>query len=382
MSVRERFRDALSTSGSAWQRFWFDPVPMTTLGIVRIAYGLLVIGWTFSLLPELDVLFGDDGLQPNRFSIDYSWTILSLFDTDAAVLWLWIALLVASVLLTIGWHSRIAAVVVFICVISFERQNIFVFNSGDVLIRLEALFLALAPCGAALSLDRKRTAGSFWSAQSRAPYGLRVMQLQLSLVYIVTVHDKLTGTTWNDGSAVSYSLRQSDLANFAAPSWLTMNATLMNLATWGALGIELAIGVLVWNRRLRPWVLAAGVVLHLSILLGLAVAFFSFAMFILYLSFIPPETSAAWFETPEARARIAARLMPWRRGKTKPVPEPEPEPLPEPEYEDTYVVEQNYYDDDLEPETAPIPTGRAARRRQLEREQQERSYQGGHHRGD
>ncbi|MBJ8346150.1 HTTM domain-containing protein [Antrihabitans sp. YC2-6] len=315
---------------------------MTTLGLVRIAYGVLAIGWTFSLLPHLYDLFGRDGLQPQRSPVEFSWTLLSFSNSDSAILGMWFVLLAASIALAVGWHSRIAALIVFVCVLSFQRQNIYVFNSGDVLIRLEALFLFLGPCGAALSLDRRRTAGSFWSAQLRAPYALRLMQIQLSLVYVVTVHDKLTGLTWNEGSAVSYALRQADLANIAAPEWLTMNAMLMNFATWGALAIELALGILIWNRRLRPWVILAGVVLHLSILVGLAVAFFSFAIFVLYIAFIPPETAESWFHDKEARERTFARLRPWRR-KSAGVeiakkPAKKKKAVAEPEYDDDELV--------------------------------------------
>jgi hypothetical protein len=62
-----------------------------------------------------------------------------------------------------------------------------------------------------------------------------------------------------------------------------------NVLTWGTLGAEIALGVLVWNRRWRPWVLACGVALHLSISVALEVGFFSASMFVLYLAFIPPE---------------------------------------------------------------------------------------------
>jgi hypothetical protein len=65
---------------------------------------------------------------------------------------------------------------------------------------------------------------------------------------------------------------------------------LVNLATWGTLALELALGVLVWNRRLRPWVLAAGVIMHMMIMITIAMAFFSLAMFVLYLAWISPDT--------------------------------------------------------------------------------------------
>ena len=276
---------------AAWRTFWFTPTDMTTLGLVRIAFGLVAIGWTFSLLQYLDELFGPAAVQIDSAPDVARWTLLGLSTNEHAAFALWCVLLAGSVALTLGWHSRVAALVVFAGVMSFERRNGFVFNSGDVLVRIEALFLVLGPCGAALSLDRRRTAGSFWSAQVRAPWVVRLMQVQLSLIYLSAVREKFTGSTWNDGTAVSYVLRLRDLAAFSAPAWLSSDPLLMNLATWGTLVMELALGLLVWNCRWRWWVLTGGVLMHTLILLSIAVAFFTVAMFVLYIAFIPPDVA-------------------------------------------------------------------------------------------
>jgi hypothetical protein len=283
---------ALSNPIAAWRTFWFEPTDMTTLGLVRIAFGLVAIAWTFSLLPHLEDLFGPRGVQSDSTSDLGRWTVLNLVGNQHAVVVLWWVLLAGSVALTLGWHSRVAALVVFVGVTSFERRNGFVFNSGDVLVRIEALFMVLGPCGAALSLDRRRTAGSFWSAQIRAPWIIRLMQLQLSLIYLSAVREKLTGSTWNDGTAVSYALRLHDLAAIGAPAWLATSPLLMNLATWGTLVLELGLGVLIWNRRWRWRVLTGGIIMHTVILLNLAVAFFTVAIFVLYIAFIPPEVAS------------------------------------------------------------------------------------------
>lgn len=276
----------------AWRTFWFEPTDMTTLGLVRIAFGLVVIGWTFSLVQYLEDLFGPTGVQSGSPPGVGRWTVLDLVGSEHAVVALWWVLLAGGVALTLGWHSRVAALVVFIGVMSFERRNGFVFNSGDVLVRIEALFMVLGPCGAALSLDRRRTAGSFFSAQLRAPWVLRLMQVQLSIIYLSAVREKLTGSTWNDGTAVSYALRLHDLAAIEVPAWLPTDPLLMNLATWGTLGLELGLGILIWNRRWRWRLLAAGIIMHILILLNLAVAFFTVAIFVLYVAFIPPDVAA------------------------------------------------------------------------------------------
>jgi hypothetical protein len=116
------------------------------------------------------------------------------------------------------------------------------------------------------------------------------MQIQLSLIYLATVRTKMSGQAWPNGTAVSYALRLQDMLIVRTPQWFTTNALLINAATWGTLALELSIGILVWNRRLRPWVLAGGVLMHSTILITIGVGFFAPAMFVLYLAFIPPDT--------------------------------------------------------------------------------------------
>lgn len=272
-----------------WRAFWFRPESTATLGLVRIAFGVLMIGWTISLLPDLNRLFGEGSVLPTPPSSGYEWSLFELDGSSGARIACWAVLLAASVALTAGWHSRLAALAVFVGIMTFERGNPYVFNSGDALLRLEAFYLLLAPTGAAFSLDRRRTAGSFWSAQTRAPWALRLLQVQLSVVYLFSVLNKLGGATWREGTAVSYALRMTDIGTVALPPSVTTSAVLMNVVTWTVLALELGIGVLVWRPRARPWVLGAGVVLHLGLTLLFGIAFFSFAMFVLYLSFIPPE---------------------------------------------------------------------------------------------
>jgi hypothetical protein len=86
------------------------------------------------------------------------------------------------------------------------------------------------------------------------------------------------------------------------PQGFIHNPLLINVATWGALTVELAIGVLVWNRRLRPWLLLAGVLMHGSIMVMMAVGFFTPAMLVLYLAFVSPE-----------RVRAMPQFVRWRR---------------------------------------------------------------------
>lgn len=305
--LRESGRNALQ----AWRTFWFSTEPGYTLGLIRIAFGALTFLWSLEIGVQLYDKFSVNGIVPQPPTYPYLWGVFYAYPGDTALLVGWIVLMVSSVVLIAGWHSKLAAFVVFVMIMSFERRNPWIFNSGDALIRIMSLYLALSPCGAALSLDQRRRVGSFWSAQDVKVWPMRLMQVQISIIYLSTVVSKLHGDKWQDGSAVSYTLRLTDLLLLPTPDWMTTSPLIMNVMTWGTLVVEFAIGVFVWNKRWRTKVLIAGVFLHLTILLTMAVGFFSLAMFVLYLSFVPWERSKSI--AMEAQRRISALARRFRR---------------------------------------------------------------------
>jgi hypothetical protein len=291
MTEPQNAREGWATGAvQLWRTFWFQPRPAYTLGLVRWAFGGLTIGWTLSLLPGLHQLFGPHGVDPQQLPWAYQWGVFAVWTGDRALTIGWAALLVSAIALTFGWHSRLAALTVFVLILSFEHRNVWVFNSGDLAVRIEALFLALSPCGAALSLDQLRSTGKFWSAQLRPQWPLRLLQVQLSMIYLASVQAKLSGSAWPQGTAVSYALRLPDMLLVPVGRGVATNALAMNFATWTTLLVELSIAVLVWHRRLRPLVLAVGAVLHTLIMMTIAVGFFTLAIYVFYLAFVPPET--------------------------------------------------------------------------------------------
>lgn len=274
-----------------WCAFWFSPQPAYPLGLVRMAFGLLAVAWTVAAFADIKGVFVEGGAAHQYVLRDYQWSVFQIWTSDTALLVGWAVLLSSAIALAVGWHSRVAAILVFVLLYSFDRRGIYIYNAGDSLIVIMSLVLAAAPCGAALSLDQRRRTGSFWSALTLAPWPVRLLQVQLTLIYLFAVQAKLSDKTWVDGAALLYAWdTDGKWALISAPEWVSANAVLVNAVTWAAVLAELSIAVFVWVRRCRPWVLAIGVLLHLAMMLTLNVGFFSLAMYVLYLAFVPWAT--------------------------------------------------------------------------------------------
>jgi hypothetical protein len=279
---------------AAWDRFWFQQVESSTFALFRIAVGTLTLSWTLALAPSLYAFYSPDGILPSYpdYTGSLAWGLLEYFPGSAAVTLFYFLMLLASICVLVGFATRLSAVVLFICLVSFAHRNPWVLNSGDLLVQLLVFYLLLMPAGVALSVDRwLKPNQPFWEFPLVAIWPLRLVQVQVSMLYIVAVWDKVRGTTWNDGTAVSYAMRIGDLSRFPVPGFISDSLVIANLLTFGTLAVELSLGILVWNRVLRPWVLLIGVSLHLGIDYSVRVGFFSWAILVAYIAFIPPDVA-------------------------------------------------------------------------------------------
>jgi len=296
---------------SAWHGFWFAEIPTSTFVLFRIAFGVLTFFWALSLSPSLFAFYSDNGVLPVRpdYGSSFDWSVFDLFSSDIAVAIVYFLLYLSALMLIVGFRTRLAAFLVFVCIVSFGRRNPWVLNSGDLLVFVLAFYAMLMPSGEGLSVDRwLRARDRFWEFGTRAIWPLRLVQIQVSVLYLAAVWAKVRGTTWNDGTALTYAFRMADLERFPVPSFITDSVLIVNLLTYGTLAVELSIGILVWNRVLRPWVLLLGVGLHLGIDYAVRVGFFSYAVLVAYIVFIPPESARSFILA--TRDRLARLTLP------------------------------------------------------------------------
>lgn len=293
---------APTVARSPWDRFFFAPQSTAPMTLLRIGWGAMTAVWALSLLPDVDPFLTTGALRYERKLAPGSWNLLDHIAWEHAPLAACLLLVAASVTTMVGWRTRASALVAVLCLLSLQRTNSTIFNSGDLLLRQIGVAVALAPCGLLWSLDATRLKRRGQTPNlMRAPWAMRFLQLEVAVGYALSAWAKLQGSTWQDGTALGLALRIEDLQRFAAPDWLFEQSVLMNAFTWGTLAFESTFLLLVWHRRLRPWVLGVGVLFHLGIDLFLDIGFFSYVIFLSYVAFIPPDVAdriVAWFRPP------------------------------------------------------------------------------------
>lgn len=283
----------------AWNRFFFTPQRPTVLALYRMAFAALVLLDLFLFYPDWLTWLGDDGLlSMNAVPGAGRFTHLSIFDIwppgDAATLALFWIFVIFAFFLSIGFLSRFSSVIVFVALLSIQKRNPMITSGGDALLRLDAFFLMFAPTGAALSVDR--LISRYRGRQPREsklvlPWAQRMIQIQTTVLYLSTAYWKLRGHTWIDGTALYYVFHLIEFKQFSIPG--ASHMALIKLMTWSTLAIELSLGTLVWIRRLRYWVLLAGVCLHAGIEYALNIPLFSLTVVASYLTFVEPQDFTA-----------------------------------------------------------------------------------------
>ena len=285
-----------------WRCWAFAPVDTAPMAALRIACGLLTLGWTVSLLPDAQAFLSDDGLSARAVGGTAGWWTLPVDSPYGTCLLLGLA----AVALIVGWRTRVASVVVAFLLVVLQRRDVYVLNSGDLLLRELALYVALMPAGETWSLDARRR-----GTRLRAPWALRLLQLQVSLLYLFSVTAKLHGTSWQDGSAVGRALQLEDLQRFVVPQPLATSVTLSALLTYGTLVVEAFLVVGLWLPKTRAIAIAAGVGIHLGIEATLLIGWFSLTIISCYLAFVP---------APVLRQLVERRLpIPHQRRVVEPV---------------------------------------------------------------
>lgn len=299
----------------AWLKFWFAPQSPVPVAVFRIVFGLLVLDAAlFHIGPDVLDWLGLHGIvRPNTVHQYWWWNdprfdIFLVASNDAAVLLLWKIFVGAIVCLTIGLWTRASAIVVALYLISIDNRQPFAINGGDAMMRTLAGYIMFTEAGAALSVDRliarfrNPTFGEASRPLPAAPFGQRLIQVQVAIAYWSTFCAKASGAQWLDGTAVYYATRLDDMINHTM--FLYNQLWFCKLLSWYTLVVEGAMFTLVWVRDLRYVILVATVILHIGIDYSLNLPVFEYVFISSLICFIYPEDLTKWMDYLKARIQL------------------------------------------------------------------------------
>ena len=280
----------------AWDSFFFAPISPVPIALFRILYGICVSVTLLLLYPDWLEWFGVHAwVSEETMKVVEPGPRINLFtlfpQNDHWVTGFFWFSLAFAVLLTVGLWTRVSSVVVFLCVVSINQRALLITHGGDKFLRAAGFFLMFAPAGAALSLDRlirvrRKLEGLV--VEPRAPWTQRMIQFELALMYFTSFWWKLKGHAWIDGTALFYVLHIHDIARFPLPSWI-QNAELLKLVAWFTLALEFSLGVLIWFRPFRYYLLFVGLLFHLTLEYAINMPMFQWDVLTAYVLFVDPK---------------------------------------------------------------------------------------------
>lgn len=286
-------RAALRGFANGWNRFFYAPADLRVSALMRIGFALAVLINLACWYPDLDRWFSDSGVltaselylvQPLE-----RWTILSWFtDSTSVHVIFWVATL-QTMLLLLGAGSRINSVCVLVWLLSFQHRNPIILDMQDTLLHLLGWYVALMPTGRVWSLDAYWRGKSLVGETAPAP-GLRLLQIQMTIIFLTAAWFKLLGDPWRNGTALFYVGQLDDyFGRTPALDWAFVNPTLVRLMTWSVLVIEIIVPIGMWFRQTRRWAFLLAVLFHVGNELTMHLFLFHSLMILGWCSFLTPE---------------------------------------------------------------------------------------------
>ena len=293
-------------------RFLFESCDPSMASVLRIGFGLLLC--IYSLMWWLDgsLWFSNQGvLQTNTAEFLGSHVRWSLFSwippTPAIVNACLLILMLQSGMLLVGFYSRVQAASIFFWLVSFQNRNPLILDGEDTVFRIFAFLFVFLPLDHRWSIHTRisRTGNEDGTDRACSPasqeqaWALRLVQIQMTVIYFSATLCKLFGLTWQNGSAMFYVANACDyFGRFGVMEPLFELPWFIRLATWSALGIEAALPVLLWFRATRRPAIVAGIGLHLAIEASMNLFLFEWIMILGLLAFVRPKEWRLWSWQP------------------------------------------------------------------------------------
>lgn len=277
----------------SWRQFFFAPSSTLPLSLFRIIFGFLAFEVGLLIAPDLLTWYGPLGtLRPQAAEhlLGHLCFDLLLFlpRNDETVIAVYCVYMLSALFVCLGLFTRCSAVVLYLTLSSFHFRNPQIINSGDDLLRVYSFFMMFAPSAECLSLDRlilTKVSGNETAPSLKSLWPQRLIQIEITLIYLQYFLTKTMDSYWLDGTAVYYVLVSPELERF--PVFFDRHSIWVSrFLTYFTLLAEFALGALIWVKSIRYWVLLLGLMLHLGLEYCLNIPIFQQVILASYVLFI------------------------------------------------------------------------------------------------
>ena len=290
-----------------WNRFWFQSKDPVLLSAFRLVFRLTFFIFYLSRQFDYSFLFTEKGLIPYELSLTLvpesyqsliEWQKLVSNETAGRVLH--ILFLLGLLAMAFGMLGRKVAWLVFVIHLAFLKRNFAVIHGPDMVGTFWLFYLVLTENRRYFRLPITKKLRATWRLRPRASeaehqsddltsVAVRLIQLQLCLIYAYSGVEKVKGITWWRGDAIWLTFANGQLVSWDL-SFMHHFPLVIALMTFATLVWEIYFPFLILFPRLRAYILWFGVFLHLNIGLLINIPFFATIMPTAYLLFANGES--------------------------------------------------------------------------------------------
>jgi Vitamin K-dependent gamma-carboxylase len=299
-----------------WNQFFFGRVSARPLAVFRIVFGVIMVGYLSLMSVEFRFWYTGNGLLQGKEALEAAgpmrFSLLQYYNNGVLPYFVYGLAIFSAICLTVGWRTRIVSVLLYLSMITLYHRNVSSNGGPDAMPLLVSFYMMFCPSGLEFSMDAARAARKRGTLASPiiAPWGMRLLQFQICLIYFQSCVIKCQGPAWMEGSVVHYILFNREFGQFNM-QWLAQYPLLINVMTHGALMIEFALAFWLWFRPTRKYAALGGVMLHGGIRPILLVPGFGEIMVASYLTFFAHDEITAMLRFADPRlwaAKLGVRL--------------------------------------------------------------------------
>lgn len=200
---------------------------------MRIGIGLVILADLIIRATALRAHYTSEGILPVNLLLEFDnkpfrWSFHYLNDSFAFEAIVFSAHAIITLLLILGYRTRIITLLSWIFLVSLQNRNPFIQQSGDDLLRLVLFWALFLPWGNFYSLDSKRQPKNSKNYFSIATLGYMVLIVS---VYVFSAVYKTSPEWRTQGTAIYYALSLDQL-RVGAGDWLYQFPGLMKALTF------------------------------------------------------------------------------------------------------------------------------------------------------